>query len=96
LKYELKIDEICSWNDYIESINGIMLLPRFMNPLFITFSHLPSEVMKKLSTNSSEEYNRVLNVNRNGLLEECVEKNEDYRNYLIEALEDLIEYMVNN
>jgi hypothetical protein len=95
-KHDLKIDEICSWNDYMESINDIMLLPRFMNPLFITFSHLPNEVMKKLSTNSSEEYNRVLNVNRNGLLEECVEKDEDYRNYLIEALEDLIEYMVNN
>lgn len=93
LKYNLKIDEICTWENFMESVDEIMLLPRMMNPLYMSNSHLPPNVLGNLSVNDPAEYNRVVNVHRDDLLLEYVEKDQEYGDLMVEAVEDLVEYM---
>jgi hypothetical protein len=92
-KHNLKIEEICTWKNFIESINEVMLLPRMMNPLYMSVTHLPDGILGNLSVNDPKEYNRVLNVNRGDFLLKYMKKDEEYRSFLVEALEDLIEFM---
>lgn len=95
LKQELAKEEIeiagkISLECFKKNCQDFMVLPLTINAVILTLTQLPSEFMKDLK---DADFNRICNIFRDDVVLDFIEKDANYKEYLLEAVEELIEYL---
>ena len=97
LGYELKEEGIevsrkITFEEFKISCVEFMVLPLTINAVILTLTLMPSEYVKELNLNSDNFY-KICNVFRDDVVMDLIERDDDYKECLLEAIEELIEYI---
>lgn len=92
-KQNFEIESVLKWDAFKKTCDYYMLLPLVMSAMFKTLTHLPSDKLGKMMDYDEESYIRICNDFRDDLVLEYLEKDEFYRDCLVEAVEELIEFL---
>lgn len=89
----INIKDLMSWNDFLASCENFKLLPLLQQGLFWSLTNLPDGVLSNLLANNEREYIKICNEDRSQIVLEFMEKDEYYRETMVETVERLIEYL---
>lgn len=92
-EHQIQIDELFTWTEFRKNCNDFWLLPLVMNSIFITVTRLPQDRLIHLSENDQEGYKKIMVENRDDLILETMDKDQQFREILVESLEELIEFL---
>ena len=91
--YNIEIEKIIPYEEFLISLQYYKLLALVFNGIYSGIVHsLPEGALENLKAQSSAEYDKVCNVNRDTFTLELMDKDEYYREAMTEAVEELLEY----
>lgn len=92
-RHDINIVTIMSRLDFENSCKRFKLFPLVQQGIFWTLANLPESFLVNLLAKNEREYMKICEENRDDVVLEFMEKDEFYRETMIEATEKLIEYL---
>lgn len=86
----IEIVEKISFKVFMESCQDFTALLLIINAVILTITQLPSEFVKGLN---DADFNRVCNIFRDDVVLGLIDKDANYKECLLEAVEELFEYL---
>lgn len=92
-QHDVNIETVVSWMDFEESCKRFMLFPLVQQGIFWTLANLPESFLANLLANDEQKYMKMCNEHRDAVVLDFMEKDDFYRETMIETTERLIEYL---
>lgn len=92
----IDLDRIMSYKKFLESCEYFTLVPLIINPICLTLTLLPKDLMENLNNTNPERFQQICNSDRKDLVFECMDTDPFYRDCVLEAVEELVEYLYFN
>lgn len=93
LKHDVKLDDLMPWSDFEVSCESFKLFPLMQQGMFWSLTRLPEGVIPSLLETNESEYMKICNEHRDDIVLDYMERDEFYRECMIETVERLIEYL---
>lgn len=90
-KHGFVANDILSWNDFQCSCEELKLFPLLFNCVALPFTFFPNEIQMKIKSSSSEEFQRVREVNHHDYIIEYMEEDAEFKDVVLESIEELME-----
>jgi hypothetical protein len=91
--HKIQIDQLFTWTEFRKNCSDFILLPLAMNAIFITVTYLPQDLLVHLNENDQEEYKKLMLNNRDDLILETIDKDQHFKDLLVDAVESLVEHL---
>lgn len=84
------------FESFLESYRYFTLTALIINTITVSLTLLPKDVMRNLNEQNTEMFQKICNVDRKDFIFECMDSDPYYRECLVEAVEELIEFLYFN
>lgn len=80
--------------EFEKSCEHFQLMPLVMNCIFVPLTHLEPGTLPTMQREEPGKYFELCNVSRNDFVAENMERDQYYREYVLEVVEELVEYLL--
>lgn len=89
--YNIDIKDLLTHDQFLESCSVYKFIPLVLNAHYIQLTHLPYGFLNDLQKSDVDRYNHICEIDRSDFVLENIEKDEFYREFMYEAVGELIE-----
>lgn len=91
--FNMSINDIMKWEEFMKSVNYYKIIPLIFNAVYIQLTHLPAGTLDSLRKNNLAKYNSFAHVDRDDVVMDAMEKDDYFKEYIVDSVEELIEYL---
>ena len=92
-KFGHNINKVLKWEKYLENLEYFRLVPHLINSIYIELTNLPEGVIDQLTRTDPDEYHYISEVDRSGIILKHLPLDDYYRETLVEAVEETVEFI---
>lgn len=90
-KQGLVANDILAWKEFQCSCEDLKLFPLVFNCVALPFTYFPNEIQMKIKSSTSEEFQRIRDINHHDYIIQYMKEDEEFKNVILESIEELME-----
>lgn len=90
----LKAGDIISYEEFESSLKDLALFGALYNCIAATILRVPGDYLKDMKLNRPDDFHRYTNVDRTDEVLELVKIDADFRDYMLECIDDMMELIL--